>query len=471
MLISPSDKRSATPEKRSAVPVRFRSWLLLVVAFGFLLLLMVGSDVATLRRAAELHTTISRVNETHLRNTRTLEQVRSGVQGTRLLIRDFLLDESPHRAEGYRTRLSEFRTSIETDIRALNSVNEAKAKELLIAFGQYCARIEPMLGWSVSEGQHASYAFLRESVTPLRERVSSIANEIEAHIDTSLRDTVAQLARREADFNLFLTRMMFAAAILGLMVAFASVFRVRMLEGRSAEQHRITEQAEQEMRRLSHQLVHAQEDERRSISRELHDEVGQMLTGLRMEFRSLAKLHGAPRAEFDTRLEQGRVLLDQTLQAVRDIAMGLRPSMLDDLGLDAALRWQVREFGRRHDIPVTLNVDADLSNLPEQHRTNLYRIVQEALTNCARHAQAKSVTITIAYKSGDLRLVVADDGVGLARPDNPGGGLGLIGIQERARDLGGSVRLDSAPGRGTSLAVSVPADWRPGHARHTSTVG
>jgi signal transduction histidine kinase len=308
-------------------------------------------------------------------------------------------------------------------------------------------------------------------VTPLRERVSSRADDIEKVIDGALRDNVLELANREAEFNLFLTRMMIATAILGLLVAFASVFRVRTLERRGEEQHRVTEQAEQEMRRLSHQVVHAQEDERRSISRELHDQVGQMLTGLRMEFRGLAKLYGAPRADFDTRLEQGRILLDQTLQAVRDIAMGLRPSMLDDLGLDAALRWQVREFGRQHDIPVTLNVDADLTNLPEQHRTNLYRIVQEALTNCARHAQASSVTITIGYKNGDLRLVVTDDGIGCTQPVNPGGGLGLIGIQERARELGGSVRLDSSPGRGTSLSVSVPAEWRLGHVRHTSTAG
>jgi signal transduction histidine kinase len=143
--------------------------------------------------------------------------------------------------------------------------------------------------------------------------------------------------------------------------------------------------------------------------------------------------------------------------------------MLDDLGLDAALGWQVREFGRHHDIPVTLNIDADLSNLPDQHRTNLYRIVQEALTNCARHSQAQSVTITIACKNGELRLVVADDGVGLNRPASPSGGLGLIGIQERARELHGTVRIDSTPGHGTSLTVSLPADWRTLNARHTST--
>lgn len=435
------------------------------------MLVMVGSNIATVRRAAELHTTISRVNETHLRNSRHLDQVRNGIQATRLLIRDYLLDTSSERGPEYRERMSEYRAATESHIRALEQVDAEKSRELMVAFGQYCAKIAPIFDWTVQDSQRSSYSFLREGVTPRREAVTALSNEIEKAMDAALQENVVQIAKLEAEFNDFLNRMAMATAILGLLVAFASVFRVRTLELRSADQHKHTEQAEQEMRRLSHQLVHAQEDERRSISRELHDEVGQMLTGLRMEFRSLSKLHGASRAEFETRIEQGRVLLDQTLQAVRDIAMGLRPSMLDDLGLDAALRWQVREFGRRHDIPVTLNLDADLTNLPEQHRTNLYRIVQEALTNCARHAQASSVTITIAYKNGDLRLVVSDDGVGLSQPVNPGGGLGLIGIQERARDLGGSVRLDSSPGRGTSLAVSVPAEWRTANARHTSTTG
>ena len=454
----------------TALPkVRFRSWLLLVVAFGSLLLLMIGSNLATLRRASELQAAISRVNETHLRNTRHLDQIRSGVQGTRVIVRDFLLDSSQSRGSEYRAKMQDYRSETESHIRELMAVDRVKAKQLLAAFAQYTSKVDSMFGWSTGTAQRGSLKFLREGVTPTREVVSATINEMEQAMDRQLRENVTDLSRREAEFSQFLYRMMVATAILGLLVAFASVLRVRTLESRSAEQHRLTEQAEQEMRRLSQQLVHAQEDERRSISRELHDEIGQMLTGLRMEFRSLAKLHAASSAEFNTRLEQGKVLLDQTLQAIRDVAMGLRPSMLDDLGLDAALGWQVREFGRRHDIPVTLNIDADLSNLPDQHRTNLYRIVQEALTNCARHAQAQSVTITIAYKNGDLRLVVADDGVGITRPANPSGGLGLVGIQERARELRGTLRVDSTPGRGTSLTVSVPSDWRTTNVRHTST--
>ena len=172
--------------------------------------------------------------------------------------------------------------------------------------------------------------------------------------------------------------------VAGLVVAFVSIFRVSQLESRGERQHIRTMEAETQMRQLSQQLVHAQEEERRSISRELHDEIGQMLTGLRMEFRSLAKMHNVLANSFNPVLSKARHCCDQALQGVRDIAMGLRPSMLDDLGLEAALQWQVRDFCRRHEIPVNITVRTSLGDLHERGKTNLYRIVQEALTNCAR---------------------------------------------------------------------------------------
>jgi len=190
----------------------------------------------------------------------------------------------------------------------------------------------------------------------------------------------------------------------------------------------------------------------------LHDEVGQMLTGFRMEFRSLQKLHMAPRKEFEAKIEQGRALLDRTLQSVRDIAMGLRPSMLDDLGLEAALQWQARDFSRRHNVPVAVQIRASLADLPEEHRTSLYRIVQEALTNCARHARAKSVRITVADERGALRLEISDDGVGMPDREATAAGLGLLGIQERVRELGGRFEIHSIRGRGTLLTIEVPED-------------
>jgi signal transduction histidine kinase len=144
------------------------------------------------------------------------------------------------------------------------------------------------------------------------------------------------------------------------------------------------------------------------------------------------------------------------------MAMGLRPAMLDDLGLGPALEWQGREFSRRNGIPVDVQIDGLVEDLPEAHRTCIFRIVQEALTNCARHAQAKSIRVTLHGRQDAVLLSVQDDGVGMAGGWPASRGLGLIGVEERARELGGQVTISSQPGKGTNLRVEIP--WRVGAA-------
>jgi signal transduction histidine kinase len=132
--------------------------------------------------------------------------------------------------------------------------------------------------------------------------------------------------------------------------------------------------------------------------------------------------------------------------------------MLDVLGLGPALEWQAREFSRRYHTPIQLEVDGDLKHLPDQHRTYLYRIVQEGLTNCARHAQAKNIRVKLEETGGQVAIAIEDDGIGFRREDGVAYGLGLLGITERVRELCGQVTIDSAPGRGTRISVVLPID-------------
>jgi signal transduction histidine kinase len=173
-----------------------------------------------------------------------------------------------------------------------------------------------------------------------------------------------------------------------------------------------------------------------------------------MELANLEEIRNSPGDEFAVRLQEAKQLAERTLMSVRDLAMGLRPAMLDDLGLGPALEWQGREFSRRSGVPVEVQVDGVVDALPDHHRTCIFRIVQEALTNCARHAQAKSIRVMAHGGPGAVFLSVQDDGVGFAGSE--GRGLGLIGIEERARELGGSVTLRSEPGKGTTLRVELP---------------
>ena len=449
---------------QSALPYpRFRSWPLLVLAFGCLIVLMIGADVATMNQARRLHAAVSDVNEAYSRNAQRLEQVRFGIHLTSILVRDYLLDPRVELASRYSVEMKETRVKVDAQVeelfRSMPPREAAKLQEMRDELRAYWDTLDPVFAWTPQEKQAYSFAFLRDRVIPKRESVLNLTADVEAFNNAALDQQRNAIKQRETEFNSFLQRVVLLSLMTGLTVAFAVTYRVSQLESRSVEQHTRTQRAEAQMRQLSQQLVHAQEEERKAISRELHDEIGQMLTGLRMEFRSLAHLHSAPAHEFQARIDQGKVLLDQALQAVRDIAMGLRPSMLDDLGLEAALQWQARDFCRRHDIPVNLTVSAQLEDLPDQHKTNLYRIVQEALTNCARHSKAKSIAISIKRQEDGLRVTVSDDGVGLHQK-TPSGGLGLIGIQERARELGGTIVIDSTSGHGTRLTVSIPASER-----------
>jgi signal transduction histidine kinase len=436
----------------------FRTWQLLVPAFGILLALMLVSGLATLNRTTQLYNTLSDLNRKYRQDWRGLDNLRSGIHVSSVLVRDYLLDPSLSRAKEIREALLKERTATEESLRqierALERDHRDKLVQLRTEINAYWESLDPVFDWSPEEKQAAAYGFLRYRIMPRRDAVLSLAEEIQHFTDTTFQRERAEMRTNEERFRSFLVRTMMSILGLGLIVAFISVLRVSVLERRAELHRQRTEQAENEMRRLSHQLVYSQEEERRSISRELHDEVGQLLTGLRMELRTLQKVHRSDPHDFDSRVEQTRILLEQTLQSVRDIAMGLRPSMLDDLGLEAALQWQIRQFERSHEILVTLRVSTNLDHLPERHITNLYRIVQEALTNCARHSQAHAVEIELSEHTGALRLVIRDDGVGMT--GKSAAGLGLVGIQERVRELDGAFQVQSLQGKGTAIIVDLP---------------
>jgi signal transduction histidine kinase len=461
MLLQPSKhaaKAGNIPPAPDKGPGRFGGLPLLSAAFGSLVALMLIAGAATLNKAGELYTSLADLNASYRKSWFSLEEIRSGIHVSSVLVRDYLLDPSQSRTREIRAELLRLRRETELHQTALErdtgEANRANLRELRAEINAYWESLDPVFDWTPEQKHASAYAFLRQRIMPRREAVLSLAEEVQHFTDSTFQQQSEATAQREEEFRRFLRITIGASVALGLLVAMLSLARVGLLEKRSERSRRRTEQAEDELRRLSHQLVHAQEEERRSISRELHDEVGQMLTGLRMDLRSLKRLNGTSRAAFEERVDQSCILLEQTLQSVRDLAMGLRPSMLDDIGLEAALRWQVRQFERRHDIDVTLTVEGDLDHLQDKQSTNLYRIVQEGLTNCARHAKPNAVVIQLKAERGKLKLRIADDGTGMAK--GAGAGLGLIGIQERVRELGGSFRISSPDSKGTVLAVDLP---------------
>src|SRR5437763_3729594 len=213
-------------------------------------------------------------------------------------------------------------------------------------------------------------------------------------------------------------------------------------------------ESEEKLRRLAAHLISVREEERAHIAREIHDELGQVLTGLKMEVTWLAKrLREKPLIE---KTDSMCKLIDTTVQTVRKIATGLRPEMLDDMGLVAAVGWQAKEFQKRTGIrcraklPPEVKLDMDVS-------TTMFRIFQEILTNVARHSRATRVDIELIVNEDRVGLEVTDNGVGIADSDlNGKKSLGLLGMHERALLFGGEVRITGTPGHGTRVSVSIP---------------
>jgi signal transduction histidine kinase len=224
------------------------------------------------------------------------------------------------------------------------------------------------------------------------------------------------------------------------------------------ELHRKSErlrESEDKLRRLAAHLISVREEERAHIAREIHDELGQVLTGLKMEVTWLAKrLREKPLIE---KTDSMCKLIDSTVQTVRKIATGLRPEMLDDMGLVAAIGWQAKDFQKRTGIRCRVKLPPETTKLDIDVSTTSFRIFQEILTNVARHARATRVDIDLNVTDDQVSLEVQDNGVGIADSDlNGRKSLGLLGMHERALLFGGEVNISGAAGHGTRVAVSIP---------------
>lgn len=214
--------------------------------------------------------------------------------------------------------------------------------------------------------------------------------------------------------------------------------------------------AEEELRRLSHRLVEVQENERRNIARELHDEIGQLLTGLKLVIEMAAR---QPNDQSKTYCRQAQGLVNDLMGRVRDLSLDLRPAMLDDLGLLHALLWQVERYSAQTGIRVSLtHTGIEERNLKPEMETAAYRIVQEALTNIARHAAVDEAKVSVSADAENLCVQIADKGKGfdsqlaLAK----GASSGLAGMRERAQLLGGKLMIESTDGIGTVVTALLP---------------
>ena len=213
----------------------------------------------------------------------------------------------------------------------------------------------------------------------------------------------------------------------------------------------------EEIRELAMAATTAREQEKSRIARELHDEMGQALTALKIDLGFLRERASSAGPEVRDKLEAMQTLLDTTVAAARRISADLRPMMLDDLGLVAASEWLVENFTQRTGIPCELVMGGGELDLPDPHATTVFRTLQECLTNAAKHSKATQVEVALERDAGEVILTVSDNGSGFVpEAARKPGSFGQIGLRERAYHLGGTVTFDSAPGRGTRVELRIP---------------
>ena len=247
------------------------------------------------------------------------------------------------------------------------------------------------------------------------------------------------------------------------------------MAGALETRHREAVEVQERLRSLSHRLQNAREEEAARIAQELHDELGQELSVLKLELEAIRRgmRSESPRDDMQERLQALGERIDGAVQSVRRISSELRPGVLDRLGAVAGVEWLLSGFERRTSIRTTLTADPSLQSLDSERATAVFRIVQEALTNVARHADASRVGVILEEAGADLLLRIEDDGGGVDPAEKRRSpSLGLLGIEERARRLGGSLSIETAAGSGTKLLVRIPlSSQSPGEGDDEDSAG
>ena len=436
--------------------MKHRSWPLIAIAFTALLTVVGISAYDVARQTRHLRDSILTTEAQAQQRDKILRDVRDNSAALAIAVRDSLLDPSGIGAPA-RVQLNELHQSLLAGIGRLQNPQDASqselARQLSALHEQYWQMAMVSLGWSAQERRSKGVLFLRQKLAPLRNSAMASATSIEHIEERLLREHHARLEESLVRLDDALTGTLATTLLIGLLITALTVWRVSHLEARAAHLQRQTDLDRDQLRDLSQRLVHAHEDERKSLARELHDQIGQMLTAIQMVFTNIELGRGDPMQQ----VEDGKSLTQLTVAAARSISMGLRPSILDDLGLGPAIEWQTREFTKRCGILVHLQMDGHLESLSEAETICFYRVVQEALTNCARHAKASGVRINLHVGRDTISLTVEDNGQGFDLGDLPRRGLGLFGIQERVRELGGTASIFAQPGKGTLVRIEVPS--------------
>jgi signal transduction histidine kinase len=443
----------------------------LLGGFGALLILMAIICIDSPHTLGKFQTANTQIRQDFLYREHTLEQVRAGLYESGNLVRDYILMESDPDAQAmlrteFQTIQNETTLTLHACIQSLPAGKREPFQHLAVELGNYWSTIGPISALGAKEKKELGKSVLPGDVLSQHARILAITKEVRAVNNDELNEAARKTAEVFAEFR---RRLLVVAAIAfssGSILAASTILYVGRLENSLENKYEESLQAQGELKELSKRLLDTEERERRAISRELHDEVGQSLSALLLDVENLTEMSSED-GVFRHGLQKIKTLAENCVNEVRNMALLLRPSMLDDLGLVPALEWQAREVSKRTGMLVDTMEENVSDNLPEAHKTCVYRIVQEALNNSSKHAYAKNARVTVRQERNHLRVSIEDDGKGF--DPSRARGLGLVGMNERVTQLGGVLRVDSDPGRGTCLRVDLPLPGASSDSGESST--
>lgn len=399
----------------------------------------------------------------YLQAQELLASVRTQALVASALVREALLNPEAHALGSHREEITRAYDAIDRQLaRYVPFVGSPSERErvgrLREEIREFRAATDEALATDSSEWSRNAAVLMRRFM-PRREAAIRISEEVQALNRAAFIEQQQVVNGMQSNLQQQVWTVFGLTLAISLAIGWFAFRHSARLERRLTEQRAREEQTAADLQRLSARLLHAQEDEQRRIARELHDEVGQMLSAVKMELTVAGRRLERAGNETDL-LDDALSSADSALRTVRDLSRLLHPSVLDDLGLVAALESHLADFGRRHDLVVDFAHDGFQNRSGDETERAIYRVVQEALTNVARHSQAHVVRVRLSAVTGTCRLIVEDDGIGfdVADAERPGRrrGLGLLGIRERVSQLQGTVRIESRASGGTHLEVCLP---------------
>lgn len=453
-MVSPAIMEDDLQSREQAGKVR----RILFVAFGGLLALMVAAGLGALHSLRQLDGLERQVNQKYSTHTQALTTILISVhvyhdQMERYLLNAERPDADTETADvrncGAKVRdaLQKYPTDTGPDERALLSEIQSRFAEQESSFA---VLVNQRGGERPLERQER----MGEEMMLRRAYILRISRDVSSLNDQKLMEAKQLLA---VDFRNTQTRLMSMVTLsllAGLILSLLGGFYILKLERQGRSRYEELVLSRQELEGLSARLVDAQEEERQSISRELHDEVGQTLGALLVDLGQLSKLVPAEDNFLQSHIARIKTVAETAVKSIRNLALLLRPPMLDDLGLVPALEWQGREISRRGDMEVDVRSEGVSEQLPDDVKVCIYRVVQEALTNAARHSAAKHAQVSVEQSGENIRVQIADDGKGFAAERVRG--MGILGMEERVKRLGGSLNIKSAAGKGTTVVAEIP---------------